>query len=124
MRIVYIEDMVINAKVIEAYFMRLWHIPIEIYETAEQGIEAIRSDSCDLVLMDVNLPGISGIEAVQQLREDFGSDNLPIFMVSADSDMKTINLSMDVGANGYMTKPVTIEDLRTNLGPYVTTQSH
>lgn len=119
MRVLYIEDVFLNARVVEAYIKHIGDIDIDIAEDAESGLERLASEAYDLILMDINLPGIDGIEATRILRRSYTSEELPIIMVSANNEKETIHLSIDVGANGYITKPVDIDILRQELGKYM-----
>ncbi len=76
----------------------------EIIDTGEAALERLRQQSFDLILLDINLPGISGFEVCKQLREFFP---YPILMVTANDEAFDEVMGLEIGANDYITKPVT-----------------
>ena len=80
-------------------------------ETGEEGIEAAREKSPDLILLDVMLPGIDGIKACQTLKEDPQTKRIPILMVSAKSQGQDKINGLLGGADDYITKPFSLEEL-------------
>lgn len=112
MKILYIEDIEINAKLLSMFIDAIWGLPVTIATTAEDGLAQIKAQRFDLVFMDVNLPKMNGIDAVREIRKDYSMTELPIIMVSADVDQYTIDLSMNAGANDYITKPIDMQKLK------------
>ncbi len=88
------------------------------YETvyASNGLEALDAlvrEEVNLVLTDLNMPYMDGIELVKQMREDERLRGIPVLMVTTESDPKTKELALKSGVNGYLTKPVTSEAVTT-----------
>lgn len=82
---------------------------------ASTGTEAVRICSeqpVDLVVMDVRMPGMSGIEAARKLREQSGT---PVFFISAFGDDEIVKEAIDEGALGYLVKPVKVDQLLASL---------
>ncbi len=80
-----------------------------IVETAEDGYEAlamIDKGAFDLVLLDVMMPGISGLEVLEKLRVDKGPAELPVIMATAKDTSEDIVAALKLGANDYVTKPL------------------
>lgn len=80
-----------------------------IVETAEDGhqaLEMIDKGSFDLVLLDVMMPGISGLEVLEKLRVDKGPADLPVIMATAKDTSEDIVAALKLGANDYVTKPL------------------
>src|SRR5712664_625343 len=75
-------------------------------ESARQLLERIKQDGADLVLLDIEMPEISGLEALKTLREAYSSIELPIIMVTAKNQSDDIVRALDLGANDYLTKPI------------------
>lgn len=87
-------------------------------EGAEDGASAIATiDSWlpDVVLLDVSMPGMSGLEVLRSIRERHGADQLPVIMVSARTETKDIVAGLGAGANDYVSKPITVEILLARL---------
>jgi two-component system KDP operon response regulator KdpE len=84
--------------------------------TGEEALEAIRSERMDLILLDVNLPGISGIEVCSEIRRN---SDVPIIILTARSAEKEKVKALDAGADDYIVKPFGSEELiariRANL---------
>jgi excisionase family DNA binding protein len=71
--------------------------------TAEEGLAALDEDPPDLVMLDVNLPGIDGWEMLRRVRERHGIDTLPVIMFSGESEE---DQSEEIGANTFVGKPL------------------
>ncbi|MCC6500600.1 MAG: response regulator [Anaerolineales bacterium] len=65
----------------------------------------------DLIILDVNMPEVSGLDMVEFLRRRPESKELPIIMLSSESDDDTINRALSLGADSYILKPITVEEL-------------
>jgi PleD family two-component response regulator len=70
------------------------------------AIELIQKESFDLVLLDVMMPGIDGIETLKRIRSQNSASALPVIMVTAKSESTNIVDALELGANDYVTKPV------------------
>jgi len=71
--------------------------------------------SIELVLMDVNMPGMSGIECVRALRQKLPHDPFKVMMVTTEADFPLISEALDSGANEFLMKPFTREGLMAKL---------
>src|SRR5580700_1609748 len=80
--------------------------------TGDAALELIRSEKYDLVLLDVNMPGISGIETCREIRA--GAD-LPIIMVTVRDGERDKVKALDAGADGYVTKPFNTSELLARI---------
>jgi diguanylate cyclase (GGDEF)-like protein/PAS domain S-box-containing protein len=75
-------------------------------ENAKDLLERVKQDTVDLVLLDIEMPEISGLDALQKLRERYSAAALPIIMVTAKTQSEDIVKALDLGANDYLTKPI------------------
>ncbi len=73
--------------------------------SGEDGLRAIRKDPPDLVLLDLMLPGLDGIEVCKKIRENSSTRNLPIIMLTARGEEEDIVKGLQSGADDYVTKP-------------------
>jgi len=93
-------------------------------KNGEEAIELARKEKPDLILLDVNMPGISGIETCREIRR---GSNAPIIMLTVRSAERDKVLALDAGADDYVTKPFGIEELlariRAALRRYSTAES-
>jgi two-component system KDP operon response regulator KdpE len=81
-------------------------------KTGEEAVESMRKNKPDLVLLDVNMPGIGGIEACREIRR---SSEAPIIMLTVRNAEKDKVLALDAGADDYVVKPFGIEELLARI---------
>jgi CheY-like chemotaxis protein len=79
--------------------------------TAEIGIELVRARQPDVVIMDINLPGMSGFEATRRLREWPETRDIPVVALSAAAMVRDKARVTDAGFYRYLTKPVQVDEL-------------
>ena len=77
-------------------------------ESAEDGLAAIARERPALVLMDIHLPGIDGIEALRRLRADPGTRNIPVLAVTASAMTHDRQKILAAGFDGYQSKPISV----------------
>lgn len=85
---------------------------------AEDGFDAldkVRKNKPDVVLLDVMMPGMDGFAVCEQLRNESATAELPIIMLSAKTDLDSINKGLRAGATVYLTKPISPEDLTQHV---------
>ena len=81
---------------------------VRVARTAEDGITSAVSDPPDLVLMDLQLPGIDGMEALRRLRESPRTADIPVVAVTAQAMKQDRERALDAGFNGYVEKPISV----------------
>ena len=74
-------------------------------ETAAEGMEKLQNNKFDLLILDLMLPDKDGFEVLRELREDPRFATLPVIILSALADPDTISRGLELGADGYLTKP-------------------
>jgi len=117
------EDNPVNQEVISEILKRAGH-SVEIAEDGEQAMDALsRNESFDLVLLDMNMPEISGLDVLKQFRFIDTSAAVPVIILSADALEETIQACLDAGANDYLTKPVSASVLLETIAKYVQDES-
>src|SRR5881392_1226140 len=79
---------------------------IAVTESAHGLLERVKQDGTDLVLLDIEMPEVSGLDALQRLREHYSAAELPIIMVTAKTQSDDVVRALDLGANDYLTKPI------------------
>ena len=116
--VLYVEDSASNIVLMEMYFERFDGVDLLIATTGEQGVEMARTHRPDIILMDINLPGISGIEALMLLRQCAECKGTPIIAVSADAMPENIKKGKQSGFDDYLTKPINLDTLRSAIDKY------
>jgi len=81
-------------------------------EDGQQAIEAVRREEPDLVLMDITLPVIDGLQATREIRSDEKFERLPIIVVSAHDNEDVRRQAAEAGGSEYISKPIEIEELK------------
>lgn len=82
-------------------------------ETGEQAVELFRSELPDVVILDIKLPGISGIEVLERIKEV--ERDVPVIMVTATSQVDVAVKAMKLGAYDYISKPFDLTEIRTKV---------
>ena len=108
-RVLLIED---DADIAEAigYQMEKAGLSVRVARTGEEGLEAVRR-GVDLVLLDLNLPGMDGLEVCRMIRRQQTTAHLPIIIVSARADEVDRVLGLEMGADDYVVKPFSLKEL-------------
>jgi PAS domain S-box-containing protein len=114
-KIVYVEDNPSNIAFMRELMEDLPSVELMTAATAEIGIEIIRAHHPDVVIMDINLPGMSGIEAVARLRESPETRDIPVIGLSAAALLRDTARAKEAGFYRYLTKPVKIDELTSVL---------
>ncbi|MBU1426929.1 MAG: chemotaxis response regulator CheY [Gammaproteobacteria bacterium] len=87
-------------------------------QEAEDGVDALnklRSEPFDFVVSDWNMPNMSGIDMLREIRADANLKHLPVLMVTAEAKKENIILAAQTGASGYVVKPFTAATLDEKL---------
>jgi PAS domain S-box-containing protein len=113
--VVYVEDNPSNLVFMEALVADLDRVELITAPTAEIGIELTRARLPKVVLMDINLPGMSGFEALRRLREWPETRDIPVIALSAAATDRDKKRAIEAGFFRYLTKPVRVDELITEL---------
>ena len=114
-RVVYVEDNPSNIAFMRDLIADFPSVELMTAPTAEIGLELIRTHRPAVVIMDINLPGMSGFEAVRRLREWPETRDIPVIGLSAAALAKDHAAAKEVGFYRYLTKPVKVDELLTTL---------
>jgi CheY-like chemotaxis protein len=108
--LLYVEDNAANLKLVEQLVGRRPDMRLLSAMNGDLGIEMARRSPPDVILMDINLPGISGIQALNILREDPATKHIPVIAISANAMVGDIKKSIKAGFFRYLTKPININE--------------
>ena len=108
MRILIVDDTEINIRLLEAVLQPSGY-DISTVMTGNSSITAVQNEEFDLILMDISLPDISGIEAMKEIRKTSFGDK-PIIAVTAHAMRGDREKLLGEGFNGYISKPIDIAD--------------
>lgn len=104
--ILYVEDNPYSVRLMEMAFKRYSDYRLLIATNGQTGFEITLKQQPDLILMDINLPDITGWELTKKLRENPATQHIPIIAVTANSLEQYQQESMDAGCNAHLNKPV------------------
>jgi CheY-like chemotaxis protein len=113
--LLYVEDSPANLKLIEQLIARRPDMRLLTARDGDLGIQLARANQPEVILMDINLPGISGIEALRILRADPATARIPIVALSANAMPRDIEKGLQAGFFRYLTKPIKVDEFMHTL---------
>jgi PAS domain S-box-containing protein len=113
--LLYVEDNPANMQLVEELIGRFPDLMLITAVNGTLGIERARTSQPQLILMDINLPGISGSKALKILREDPATSHIPVIALSANAMPRDIEKGLEAGFFRYLTKPIKIKELVDTL---------
>ena len=113
--LLYVEDNPANLKLVEQLIARRPELRLLTAIDGDLGIALAREYLPEVILMDINLPGISGIQALKILREDPRTAHIPVLAISANAMPGDIKKGMDAGFFRYLTKPINVNEFMVAL---------
>jgi PAS domain S-box-containing protein len=113
--LLYVEDNPANLKLVEDLIARRPDIHLLSARDGNRGIEIARASRPNVILMDINLPGISGIQALKILREDPATMHIPVVALSANVIPRDIKAGLEAGFFRYLTKPIKVNEFMEAL---------
>jgi two-component system cell cycle response regulator DivK len=113
-----VEDNALNLKLVRDV---LGHAGYQVLEAgdAERGIELAREEQPDLILMDIQLPGIDGVEALRRLRADTETAGIPVVALTALAMKEDRERFMTAGFDGYLEKPLSVPSLADRVAELI-----
>jgi PAS domain S-box-containing protein len=109
--VLYVEDNPANVTFMRDLLGDFEGLELVAAPTAEMGIELARGRRPEVVIMDINLPGISGVEALHRLREDPSTEDIPVIALTAAASERDRQRGLQAGFYRYLTKPVRVDEL-------------
>jgi PAS domain S-box-containing protein len=107
-KILYIEDIYENIELVRQILLSQPNYQFIYALDAMKGVEMALSESPDLILMDINMPGMSGLDAFAKLAEKIETKSIPVVALSADAMGADVKKAMDIGFYSYITKPIDV----------------
>lgn len=107
MAILIVDDVEENLRVLEAFLSRAGHKDIPKASSAREAYQLLEEhESIDLILLDIMMPEISGIDACRKIKADERLKDIPVIMVTARDDMESLEAAFSAGAMDYVVKPL------------------
>jgi len=109
--VLYVEDNPTNIRLMEQIIDLVTDAELRSTHTAENALEIVSSVDPDLILMDINLPGMNGIQALNRLRASPDTSSIPVIAISADAIPESIQRGLEAGFHAYLTKPIRVDEI-------------
>lgn len=109
--LLYVEDNPANLKLLQKFFESAPQVRLETSASAESGLKRAAEVLPDIILMDINLPGMNGYEACKLLKQDGNLCTIPVIGLSANAMKSDREKALDSGFDGYITKPIDFNEL-------------
>jgi len=113
--VLYVEDNPANLMLVEDLVARRPDLRMLSAPDGNLGVELARTHRPDVILMDINLPGISGIQALKILRADAATAHIPVVALSANAMPRDIRKGLEAGFFRYLTKPIKVNEFMDAL---------
>lgn len=115
MKLLLVEDNLINIKVAEKILYQ-WNIVVDVAQNGLIGLEKFKSNTYDIILMDLSMPVMDGYEASAKIRLE--NSTIPIIALTASTSYLSLEKALQIGANEYVTKPFIPKELNMKLSKY------
>jgi PAS domain S-box-containing protein len=113
--LLYVEDNPANMMLVEDLIARRPDVRLLSARDGNRGVDVARASHPDVILMDINLPGISGIEALRILAMDPATARIPVIALSANAGARDVAKGLEAGFFRYLTKPIKVPEFMETL---------
>jgi len=110
-----VDDMATMRRIIRSLLEQLGYKSIDEAEDGVEALKKLRSQNYDFVITDWNMPNMTGLELVQEIRKDSQLKHLPVLMVTAEAKKENVIAAIKAGVNNYVVKPFTAETLKEKI---------
>jgi two-component system cell cycle response regulator DivK len=121
-RVLVVEDNPLNLKLVRDVLMRAGFEVIEA-RSGEEGVAQARACTPDMILMDLQLPGIDGTQAMHLIKQVPGASSIPIVALTAFAMSEDRERALRSGFDGYLSKPISIRDLPRQISEFLPERS-
>jgi two-component system, chemotaxis family, chemotaxis protein CheY len=120
-RALIVDDSSVMRKIVERSLRQAGLDLKEVHEagSGSEGIEVLRARSVDLILSDINMPSMDGLEFLRQIRAQSLAEGVPVVMITTESSEEHVKQAIQAGAQGYIRKPFTPEQVKERVLPLV-----
>jgi two-component system chemotaxis response regulator CheY len=120
-RILIVDDSTVMRKIVERSLRQAGLEITKVYEAGSgtEGLELLKANQVDLILSDINMPSMDGLEFLRQLRAQNLAQGVPVVMITTESSEEHVKQAILAGAQGYIRKPFTAEQVKERVLPLV-----
>jgi two-component system chemotaxis response regulator CheY len=120
-RTLIVDDSSVMRKIVERALRQAGLDPLTVLEAASgtEGLELLKTSHVDLILSDINMPSMDGLEFLRQIRTQNLAPGVPVVMITTESSEEHVRQAILAGAQGYIRKPFTAEQVKERVLPLV-----
>jgi len=118
-RTLIVDDSSVMRKIVERSLRQAGLDPLIVHEAGNgaDGLELLKVKTVDLILSDINMPAMDGLEFLRQLRAQNLAPGVPVVMITTESSEEHVKQAILAGAQGYIRKPFTAEQVKERVLP-------
>jgi len=118
-RTLIVDDSSVMRKIIERALRQAGLDPLVVHEAGSgtEGLEVLKAQHVDLILSDINMPLMDGLEFLRQIRTQNLAPGVPVVMITTESSEEHVRQAILSGAQGYIRKPFTAEQVKERVLP-------
>jgi two-component system chemotaxis response regulator CheY len=119
MRVLIVDDSSVMRKIVERSLRQAGLDPMLVFEAGSgtDGLEVLKSQAVHLILSDINMPSMDGLEFLRQIRAQNLAPGIPVVMITTESSEEHVKQAILSGAQGYIRKPFTAEQVKERVLP-------
>jgi len=118
-RVLIVDDSSVMRKIVERSLRQAGLDSMTVFEASSgvEGIEVLSNQSVQLILSDINMPSMDGLEFLRQIRVQNLAPGVPVVMITTESSEEHVKHAITAGAQGYIRKPFTAEQVKERVLP-------
>jgi len=116
-----VDDSSVMRKIVERALRQAGLEELAVHEAGSgvEGLDLLRARKVDLILSDINMPSMDGLEFLRQLRAQDLAPDVPVVMITTESSAEHVKQAIEAGAQGYIRKPFTTEQVKERVLPLI-----
>lgn len=120
-RTLIVDDSAVMRKIVERALRQAGLDVVTVHEAASgtEGLDVLRAATVDLILSDINMPSMDGLEFLRQIRSQNLAPGIPVVMITTESSEEHVRQAIQAGARGYIRKPFTPDQVKERVLPLV-----
>jgi two-component system chemotaxis response regulator CheY len=118
-RVLIVDDSSVMRKIVERALRQAGLDPMVVFEAGSgtEGLELLKAQRVHLILSDINMPAMDGLEFLRQIRAQSLAEGVPVVMITTESSEEHVKQAILFGAQGYIRKPFTAEQVKERVLP-------
>ena len=120
-RTLIVDDSSVMRKIVERSLRQAGLDPLVVFEAGSgtEGLDMLKNQQVDLILSDINMPSMDGLEFLRQIRSQNLAPGVPVVMITTESSEEHVKQAILAGAQGYIRKPFTAEQVKERVLPLI-----